>query len=120
MFLLICKLYICIQNVFGHIFYRSQLHLYMQFWQFEVQKLAYMLILAAGGSSPYLSSVRGYPPFLKIINFFNEKTNKYVKNAMKHEKTKNKLGLSWAKLSCQLGFGCTVINICCLILINMK
>ena len=30
----------------------------------------------------------------------------------------NKLGLSWAKLSCQLGFGCTVINICCLILIN--
>ena len=32
----------------------------------------------------------------------------------------NKLGLSWAKLSCQLGFGCTVINIFCLILINMK
>ena len=32
----------------------------------------------------------------------------------------NKLGLSWAKLSCQLGFGCTVINICCLILIYMK
>ena len=29
----------------------------------------------------------------------------------------NKLGLSWAKLSCQLGFGCTVINICCCILI---
>ena len=57
MFLLICKLYICIQNVFGHIFYRSRLHLYWQFWQFEVQKLAYMLILAAGGSSPYLSSV---------------------------------------------------------------
>ena len=59
MFLLICKLYICIQNVFGHIFYSSRLHLYYQFWQFEVQKLAYMLILAAGGSSPYLSSVRG-------------------------------------------------------------
>ena len=59
MFLLICKLYICIQNVFGHIFYRSRLHLYWQFWQFEVQKLAYMLILAAGGSSPYLSSVGG-------------------------------------------------------------
>ena len=57
MFLLICKLYICIQNVFGHIFYSSRLHLYCQFWQFEVQKLAYMLILAAGGSSPYLSSV---------------------------------------------------------------
>ena len=57
MFLLICKLYICIQNVFGHIFYSSRLHLYWQFWQFEVQKLAYMLILAAGGSSPYLSSV---------------------------------------------------------------
>ena len=32
----------------------------------------------------------------------------------------DKLGQSWAKLSCQLGFGCTVINICCLILINMK
>ena len=32
----------------------------------------------------------------------------------------DKLGLSWAKLSCQLGSGCTVINICCLILINMK
>ena len=31
-----------------------------------------------------------------------------------------KLGLSWAKLSCKLGFGCTVINICCLIWINMK
>ena len=59
MFLLICKLYICIQNVFGHIFYWSRLHLYWQFWQFEVQKLAYMLILAAGGSSPYLSSVGG-------------------------------------------------------------
>ena len=62
MFLLICKLYICIQNVFGHIFYRSRLHLYWQFWQFEVQKLAYMLILAAGGSSPYLSSVPPPPP----------------------------------------------------------
>ena len=59
MFLLICKLYICIQNVFGHIFYRSRLHLYWQFWQFEVQKLAYMLILAAGGMIPYLSSVGG-------------------------------------------------------------
>ena len=59
MFLLICKLYICIQNVFGHIFYSSQLHFYLQFWQFEVQKLAYMLILAAGGMIPYLSSVGG-------------------------------------------------------------
>ena len=59
MFLLICKLYICIQNVFGHIFYSSRLHLYWQFWQFEVQKLAYMLILAAGGMIPYLSSVGG-------------------------------------------------------------
>ena len=62
MFLLICKLYICIQNVFGHIFYRSRLHLYWQFWQFEVQKLAYMLILAAGGMIPYLSSVPP-PPY---------------------------------------------------------
>ena len=35
-------------------------------------------------------------------------------------KGENKLGLSWAKLSCQLGFGCTVINICCLILYNLK
>ena len=32
----------------------------------------------------------------------------------------NKLGLSWAKLSCQLGFCYTVINIRCLISINMK
>ena len=60
MFLLICKLYICIQNVFGHIFYSTRLHLYQQVWQFEVQKLAYMLILAAGGMIPYLSSVGGH------------------------------------------------------------
>ena len=32
----------------------------------------------------------------------------------------DKLGLSWAKLSCKMGFDCTVINICCLILINLK
>ena len=63
MFLIICKLHICIQNVFGHIFYRSRLHLYRQFWQFEVQKLAYMLILAAGGMIPYLSSVPPHPTF---------------------------------------------------------
>ena len=71
MFLLICKLYICIQNVFGHIFYRSRLHLHWQFWQFEVQKLAYMLILAAGGMIPYLSSVGGPPgaQWAKIANF---------------------------------------------------
>ena len=62
MFLLICKLYICIQNVFGHIFYSSGLHLYWQFRQFEVQKLAYMLILAAGGMIPYLSSVPPQAP----------------------------------------------------------
>ena len=69
MFLLICKLYICIQNVFGHIFYSSRLHLYWQFWQFEVQKLAYMLILAAGGSSPYLSSVPRPPlPILETLH----------------------------------------------------
>ena len=68
MFLLICKLYICIQNVFGHIFYRSRLHLYYQFWQCEVQKLAYMLILAAGGMIPYLSSVAGrvFPIYYNI------------------------------------------------------
>ena len=35
-------------------------------------------------------------------------------------KLQNKLGLSWAKLSCQLEFGCTGINIFCLILTNMK
>ena len=33
---------------------------------------------------------------------------------------RNKLGLSCAKLSCQLGFCGTVSNICCLILIDMK
>ena len=71
MFLLICKLHICIQNVFGHIFYSTRLHLYQQVWQFEVQKLAYMLILAAGGMIPYLSSVGGYPPFpLRKKTFF--------------------------------------------------
>ena len=35
------------------------------------------------------------------------------------EEEYNKLGLSWAKFSCQLRFGCTVINIFFLILINM-
>ena len=28
---------------------------------------------------------------------------------------KNKLGLSWAKLRCQLGIGCNLIKICCII-----
>ena len=79
MFLLICKLYICIQSVFGRIFYRSRLHLYWQFWQFEVQKLAYMLILAAGGSSPYLSSV---PPLMTAIwatwsSFFGSRNSRF-------------------------------------------
>ena len=62
----------------------------------------------------------GGPPSMKIINFFNQKSNqnKYVQNALKHEKNKdiemtspldilqgvskkckNKLGLSCAKLS---------------------
>ena len=36
------------------------------------------------------------------------------------QKGKNKLGLSWAKLSYQLGFGSTLIKICCIILINRK
>ena len=36
------------------------------------------------------------------------------------KKNMNKLGLSWAKLICQLGFGCTWINIFWLILINTK
>ena len=49
----------CIQNVFGHISHRSRHHLYWQFWQFEVQNLAYMLILAAVGMISYLSSVGG-------------------------------------------------------------
>ena len=70
MFLLICKLYICIQNVFGHIFYSSRLHLYWQFWQFEVQKLAYMLILAAGGMISYLSSVPPPHRFEPLVDFF--------------------------------------------------
>ena len=40
----------------------------------------------------------------------------FAKNA--NDNLHNKLGLSWAKLSCQLGLGCTVIF--CLILINLK
>ena len=84
MFLLICKLYICIQNVFGYIFYMSRLHLYWEFWQFEVQKLAYMLISAAGGMIPYLSSVPSHLELQspkaffgqdhKVFFFFNKKT----------------------------------------------
>ena len=80
MFLLICKLYICIQNVFGHIFYSSRLHLYWQFWQFEVQKLAYMLILAAGGSSPYLSSVPPPPLTESPLSFSGKFFPKRAKN----------------------------------------
>ena len=76
MFLLICKLYICIQNVFGHIFYSTRLHLYQQVWQFEVQKLAYMLILAAGGMIPYLSSVGGV--HLSTLN--GQSPKKFSKN----------------------------------------
>ena len=67
--LLICKLYICIQNVFGHILYRSGLHLDCQVWQFELQKLAYMLILAAIVIVPYLSTVPPYPLNGKSANF---------------------------------------------------
>ena len=37
----------------------SRLHLDCQFWHFEVQKLAYMLILAAVVIVPYLSTVGG-------------------------------------------------------------
>ena len=47
----------CIQNVFGHILYMSRLHLDQNVWQFEVQKLAYMFILAAVVNVPYLSTV---------------------------------------------------------------
>ena len=75
MFLLICKLYISILNVFGHIFYRSRLHLYWQLWQFELKKLAYMLIWAAGGMIPYLSSVRGWSTGLG--NIYKKKTKKF-------------------------------------------
>ena len=74
MFLLICKLYICIQNVFGHIFYSTRLHLYQQVWQFEVQKLAYMLILAAGGMIPYLSSVPPQAPQEELLSAPNLET----------------------------------------------
>ena len=41
-------------------------------------------------------------------------------SSITQEENNDKLGLSCAKLSCQLGFCYTVINICCLILINMK
>ena len=42
-------------------------------------------------------------------------------NTVEEERvSENKLGLSCAKLSCQMRFCCTVINICCLILIDMK
>ena len=51
-------------------------------------------------------------------------TNSYCRHLLLFDlllkKTLNKLGLSWAKLSCQLGFGRTGINILCLILINMN
>ena len=47
---------------------------------------------------------------MQVLTCYNVK----LKNVM------NKLGLSWAKLSCQLGSGCTVINICCLIFMNKK
>ena len=47
-------------------------------------------------------------------------SNNIARDFMTEENGINKLWLSWAKLSCKLGFGCTVINICCLMLINMK
>ena len=92
MFLLICKLYICIQNVFGHIFYKTRLHLYWQFWQFEVQKLAYMLLLAAGGMIPYLSSV-------DLVNMYERKS---VSRSLRNTSAQNKentvlLGRLWAE-----------------------
>ena len=34
--------------------------------------------------------------------------------------TSDKLGLSWAKLSCQLGFGWNMITICCISLIYIQ
>ena len=66
---------------------------------------------------------------LKTANLEREK---YLKNKLEGKnsvvqyilhvlrKSEDKLGLSWAKLSCQLGFGCTVINIWCCILIYLK
>ena len=39
---------------------------------------------------------------------------------MKCEKKVNKLGLSWAKLSYQLGFACALTIICCIISIIME
>ena len=36
------------------------------------------------------------------------------------DKQRNKLGLSWAKLSYQLGFACTLTIICYIILINTE
>ena len=34
-------------------------------------------------------------------------------------KNSKQVGLSWAKLSYQLGFGCSLIKICCILLINI-
>ena len=54
MFLLICKLYICIQNVFGHILYRSRIHWNVNLSNLKYKKLAYMLTLAAVVIVPYV------------------------------------------------------------------
>ena len=66
-----------------------------------------------------INIIRSTPLKLKFWNTPN-KENKHGLGAPPPQKKKNKLGLSWAKLSCQLGFGCTVINICCCILIYLK
>ena len=51
----------------------------------------------------------------KVITIiYHSHSNKVMTNIY------DKLGLSWAKLSCQQGFGCTVINICCRLLIYLK
>ena len=59
----------------------------------------------------------------EIFGFFKLQNIHTVRGAWISTCMKNmqyKLGLSWAKLSYQLGFGCTGINIFCLSLINMK
>ena len=42
----------------------------------------------------------------------NEDIIEIEDNIENEENLKKKLGMSWVKLSCQLGFGCTMINIC--------
>ena len=55
---------------------------------------------------------------MKVLNVNYKMSMKRKINNIYIGKNEYKLGLSWAKLSCKLEFYCTVINVCCLILIN--